>query len=198
MCAELHGNHINFPTDLSFCYLALPFGWNGAPANFAIFGEAVSAIHPHCGTTSPHWYRPFPFLSRSYVGDGMFFGPKIRPRQESNTSARERIEKGLKGETSIGDGGILLACSSGKRDTLIGYDIDSANLTVCMREAKVLGARLLIGKLYGHFSTIVLAVRTLQQVRGLREHFRAQRHVEVLDWAHRFGTQIYRWKRHLS
>ena len=97
MCAELPGNHFNFPTDFAFCYLDMPSGWNGAPANFAQFGDAVSAIHSHCGTTSPHWYRPFPFFSLLYVDDGVFYGRKIRRRQERDTSTWERITKGLSG-----------------------------------------------------------------------------------------------------
>ena len=86
MCKELHGDHFNFPTELVFYYLATPCGRNGDPSRCAIFGDSVSAIQPHCGATDPKWYKPVPFLPRLYVGDGIFSGIKIRPRQEINTS----------------------------------------------------------------------------------------------------------------
>ena len=59
------------------------------PANFAIFGDAVSAIQSQCGAPSTDWYRPFPFLSRLNVEGGLFLDRKIRPRQEINTSTCE-------------------------------------------------------------------------------------------------------------
>ena len=30
---------------LSLVYLAMPFGWNGAPAQFAVFGGPLTMIH---------------------------------------------------------------------------------------------------------------------------------------------------------
>ena len=42
-----------------------------------------------------------------------------------------------------------------------------------MREENDVGPRILVGELYEQFDTMVLAVRTLQQVRGHVEHFRA-------------------------
>ena len=61
----------------------------------------------------------------------------------------------------------------GPRRTLIGFDIDSGNSTFRLREGEVVGDRLTFGKLYEQFTTMVLEVRTVQQVRGHIEHSRS-------------------------
>ena len=45
MCAEFPGCLLGRPHDLVLLYMAMPFGWIGAPANFAIFGDAISRMH---------------------------------------------------------------------------------------------------------------------------------------------------------
>ena len=43
MCTELRGGFLGRPRDLVLFYLPMPFGWNGAPARFTIFGDAISS-----------------------------------------------------------------------------------------------------------------------------------------------------------
>ena len=63
MCTELPMDHINVEFGLVLFCLVMPFGRNGAPSTFAIFGDAVSAIHPRRGKGRADWFFAFPFLS---------------------------------------------------------------------------------------------------------------------------------------
>ena len=69
----------------------------------------------------------------------MFLNLNIRPRQEINTTAWDIITNGLAGRASINDENMPLAGNWGNRRALIGFGIDSGNLTVRMPDAKVAG-----------------------------------------------------------
>ena len=53
MRTELPGARYQHLEDFALFYLDIPFGLNGAPVNFAIFGEAISKIHSLFGTNRP-------------------------------------------------------------------------------------------------------------------------------------------------
>ena len=50
ICAEFPGGFLVQGRDLVLIYLVIPFGWNGAPANFAIFGDAITCSQAKFGT----------------------------------------------------------------------------------------------------------------------------------------------------
>ena len=87
MCTELPGMHFGCERDFVFFYLAMPFGWNGEPVNFALFGDAISAIHSHFGVDDSSWFAPFPSQSRLYADDGMLYYIRNRVRQKANSEA---------------------------------------------------------------------------------------------------------------
>ena len=78
MCAELPGGFLGYSRDLVLIYLVMPFGRNGAPANFAIFGDAITCIRAKFGMGRPDWLLPTPFLSKLYVGDGLLSRSEMR------------------------------------------------------------------------------------------------------------------------
>ena len=45
MCTELPGGPLGRDHDLVLFYLAMPFGRNGSPASFALFGDAIPHMH---------------------------------------------------------------------------------------------------------------------------------------------------------
>ena len=74
MATELPGKMFGLTaeTDIALLYLATPFGWNGSPAHFAVFGDALTIIHCSHGVSNPEWYGAHPFRSKLYVDDGIF------------------------------------------------------------------------------------------------------------------------------
>ena len=82
----------------------MPFGCNGAPANFAIVADAISTTNSRLGIVDPDWYTPTPFLFLLYVGDGVMFDIKNAGRQKSNADTWEWIARGLLGMSAINDG----------------------------------------------------------------------------------------------
>ena len=73
MVAEFPEAHVHIAAYLVCFYLAVPFGWNGAPAQFAFFGDSITIAHIQFGlskassTLMRHSYRP-----SLYVDDGIF------------------------------------------------------------------------------------------------------------------------------
>ena len=174
------GGHIDFPAELALFYLSMPSGRNGAPANFAIFGDAAPAIHSHCGMARPGWYRPFPFLSRLHVGDGMFFDLKTQSRLGTNTSTWARIAKGLFGKESINGDKMRIEGKCGPRHTLIGCDIDSGNWTVRLPVWEISGIRLLFGGLYGSPYKGIGSPGPSESSVANRTYQSARRHFQIL------------------
>ena len=115
----------------------MPFGWNGAPANFAIFGDAIAAIHSQRGMERPGWLPPFPFLSKLYVVDGLFPDLKIRRRQSPNTNAWGRITLGYPGRKSTNADKLEEEGLWGPTHAMLGFTIDSESLTIRLPEAEI-------------------------------------------------------------
>ena len=95
MCAEIPGCFFAISRDLALLYLAMPFGWNGAPANFAIFGDAITRIHAKFGTGRPDWFLSMPSLSKLYDDDGLLCEMRNAIRRRTNALPREYITLGL-------------------------------------------------------------------------------------------------------
>ena len=70
MCTESPGGFLGSPRDLVLFYMVIPFGWNGARAKFAIFGDAISCIHAQFGTGRPDWFISIPVLAKLYADAG--------------------------------------------------------------------------------------------------------------------------------
>ena len=103
MATELPGKIFGLDNgfDVVLVYLAMPFGWNGSPAHFAVFGDALTLIHRNFGMADPTWFGSHPFHSRLYVGDGIFSEVLRIQRMDACTECWERIAKGLLGPTAI-------------------------------------------------------------------------------------------------
>ena len=48
-------------------YLLTPFGRNGPPRSFALYGDAISRLRAQFGMGRPRWLMPFPFMSKLHV-----------------------------------------------------------------------------------------------------------------------------------
>ena len=99
MVTELPGKMCNLRdgNDVVLFYLAMPFGWNGPPAHFAAFGDALTIIHRAHGMSDTDWYGPSPFRSRLYAGDGIFAEILRKIRMGACTNCWETSAKGLLG-----------------------------------------------------------------------------------------------------
>lgn len=174
MCAELPGIHFGSDHDLVFCYLEMPFGRNGAMANFAIFGDAISAIHSRFGVCGPSWCTSSPFQSRLYVADdGMLFDIRNRARQPANTDTWGYITRGVLGKRAINTDKLGIGGAWSTDHTLIGFDVYSELMTVRLPEPKVTGARALFGNLETLPPSRAVELLTIQKLRGRMGNFRA-------------------------
>ena len=95
MRTELPGKNFGHPRDLFLFYLAMSFGWNGAPGDFAIFGDVISPLRARFGMDNPSWHTPLPFLSRLYVADWMLFDIRNAIRQTANADTWEWVARGV-------------------------------------------------------------------------------------------------------
>ena len=125
MRTELPGGHFDDEFDIVFFYIAMPFGWNVARANFDIFGDAILAIHSQRGMDRPGWFAPFLFLSKLCVGDGQFPGLKIRRPQPPNANAWGPITRGPLGRKSTNADKLAEDGIWGPTHTTSGFTTDS-------------------------------------------------------------------------
>ena len=117
----------------------MSFGWNGAPSNFAIFGDAISTIRAQFGMNNPSWRTALPFQSRLYVDDGMLLDIRNTVQQTANTDTWGWIARGLLGIWAINAEKLGMEGTWGAKHTLIGFDVDSNLLTSQLPEAKIDG-----------------------------------------------------------
>ena len=102
MVTEFPASHVHLENDVVCFYLAMPFGWNGAPAHFARFGGAITRAHSRCGlsrkcnTLMKHAYR-----SVLYVGDGIFVELDIAERMAGTNTCWEFLTRGVLGNSAI-------------------------------------------------------------------------------------------------
>ena len=175
MCAELPGGFLGHSRDLVLFYMVMPFGRDGAPANFAILRDAISCIRARFGMGRPDWFPPFPFLSKLYVDDGLLFEVRGAIRQRAHALTWETITIGLLGRHAINLEKLEEEEEGrwGGSHTMLGFDINSRLLTISLPDAKIAGARVLFEKLFETRGFRTLEVITLQQIRGHVEHFKA-------------------------
>ena len=125
MRTGIPGKHFGVELDIALVDLLMPFGRNGAPSHFAIFGDAVSAIHSHRGMESPGWFPPPHFLSKLYVEECLFSDLKNRRRQPFNTTDWESIARGMMGRNAINADKIEEEGNWGATYTMVSFPIDS-------------------------------------------------------------------------
>ena len=173
MATELPGRFFGIEggSDLVLIYLAMPFGWNGSPAHFAAFGDALTVIHHNFGISDPSWFGSHPFHSRLYVGDGIFAEVLRIQRMNACTGSWERIAKGLLGPTAInldklGEEGIWKQIH-----VILGFVFYTSNMTITLPEAKIASAQTLIEGILQWKNSQVMLIKAAQQLRGCMEHF---------------------------
>ena len=77
----------------------MPFGWNGSPANFALFWGAISHVRPQPGMGRPGWFATLAFLPELHVDDGLLFDLDVAIRKQSIAPTWEPLPKGGWGPT---------------------------------------------------------------------------------------------------
>ena len=145
--------------------ISMRFGWNGPPANFALFGDAIPHIHSQFGMGRPGWFASLDVLSKLYVGDGLLFDLKISMRQQANTLVWESTTLGLLGPKALNMDKLQEEGRWRNAHTMLGFDIDSESQRITLPEAKVAGGRVLFDQLGEKAGPRALEVVTHQQIR---------------------------------
>ena len=129
MVAEFPAAHCNLDGDILCCYLVMPFGWNGSPSHFALFGDAITLAHQQHGITRKG-FLDHAFTSRMYVGDGIFVELSCPVLLDQAIQCWERLARGILGSSAI-DGEKLQEEGPWKSAQIIlGFVIDLDTLTI--------------------------------------------------------------------
>ena len=140
MVTEFPANHVNLPGDLVCFYLAMPFGWNGAPSHFAVFGGAIAGAHVRCGLHQPVTLMRHSFRSMMYVDDGIFIEIAAPERMLATTLCWERLTKGALGPTAINGDKLGTEGTWETQQILLGFAISLELLTISLHGDKIAGA----------------------------------------------------------
>ena len=84
-------------------YLAIPFGLNGSPPHFDVFGDALAFIRQSHGVADPDWDGSESSITRLYSDCGIFVELLRKNRMEAFASQWDLIAKGLLGEDAINE-----------------------------------------------------------------------------------------------
>ena len=172
MCMELPGCVIGRSRDVVIFYLAIHFGRNVSPANFAIFGGTISCLRDQFGMGRPDWFLPIPFLSKLYVDDGLLFDIRNEIRQQANVLMWEAITVGLLGRNALKLTNLKEEGQWSTTHTMLGFDIDSSALEISLPEAKVAGPRAIFDQISEKSGPRALEVGIFQKIRCHIDHFR--------------------------
>ena len=121
----------------------------------------------------PDWYFPISPLSKLYLYDGLLFGLRNTFRQRANARTWEHITLGLLGPNALNKVKLEEEWQWSTAHTMLGFDINSASLSITWPEVEISGARVLFDRLSEHQGSRSLEAVTLQQVRCHIEHFRS-------------------------
>ena len=172
MATELTGRFFKMQhSDVVLFYLAMPFGWDGSPAHFAVFGDAITAAHCARGVVGEPHMSQFPFLSRMCADDGIFFEIDQSVRLKASTSAWEFFTRGLLGREAINAEKLNEEGQWSHSQIILGIEFDADSLCVRLPGAKMDVARILFGQIAEEKGTRFLHLKTLQIIRGAADHF---------------------------
>ena len=151
----------------------MPFGWGGSPSHFAALGDARTIIHGERGLSDFDWNGAEPFSSRLYLGAGIFIELLRRRRMGNWAQSWGRVAKGLleaaaTNQEKLGEEGLW------RQDhAILGFVINSSAMSIALPGANRAGSQVLVGGILRWGDTHVFLVKSLQQLRGRVEQFRA-------------------------
>ena len=173
MVTESPGKFPGPKNDIVLFYRSIPFGWNGAPAFFAAFGDDTARIHRASGTGLPLWNSRHSFTSRLYVDDGISVELMNRQRQEDAIRLWERVTTGLLGPQVLNQSKMEEEGQWPTSHIILGLWYNTESLTVAIPEATRAGARVLFDSILADRGAARLGATSLQQIRGWAEHFKS-------------------------
>ena len=171
MATEFPANHIPLPRDLVCIYLAMPFGRNGAPSNFARLGAAIASAHLQCGSSRSTRCLNHAFQSVMYVDGGIFIELKIPLRLTNTTICWEFFSRGILGEQASGEDKMSIDGTWESGQILIGFAFNLKDITISLPEQNMTGAKVFFSDLFGKQGSHFLTLLEVQQPRGHLEHF---------------------------
>ena len=89
MPAEFDGSGFNLEYDITVGYLVSPFGWAGAPGDFASSAEISTRYRNRSSPFNALWSGCQPFRSHLAAGDGALTGADCADRPIQSASTRE-------------------------------------------------------------------------------------------------------------
>ena len=101
MVTEFHSDHVHIRAYFGCFYLAMPFGWNGAPSHCAFFGDAIAMAHVQCGLNRASTLMRHSFRSVLYVDGVVFADVNVPERLFAATQRWGHLAKCVLGAEAI-------------------------------------------------------------------------------------------------
>lgn len=159
--------------DVVLIYLDVPFGRDGPPAHFSVFGGALALLRRARGMSDSQRYGSEPSQSRLYVDDGIFADVIRRQRMNESTDSRGRIARGSSAPTAINQDKLDEEGVWKQQHVILGFNLNASNMTTTLPEAKIIDAPILIEGILQWKGAHILLIKSAQQLRGCVEHFGA-------------------------
>ena len=104
MVTEFAWQHDGLEEEILMFYGVPPFGWGISPCHFCRFSDASTRPHQLHGPTKHLRNMPGAFISKMYIGDGLFIELEIGGRKEQSANKWEEIARMLLPAQSANEG----------------------------------------------------------------------------------------------
>ena len=151
----------------------MPFGWNGDPAHFAYFGDAITKAHVQCGLARALTPMKHAFRSVMYAGDGIFAEVAAPERMAASTQCWEHLAKGILGRDAINEEKLGTEGTWESQQILLDFIFNLDELTITIHEEKIACAKILFSKFFDMAGSQFATLLEMQQLRGHIEHFQS-------------------------
>ncbi|CAE7766338.1 kptA [Symbiodinium sp. CCMP2592] len=150
-------------------YLAMTFGWTGAPGEFMAFAWAIKLLHRACGPDRPEWHDSSSFRSLALMDDSVVIEPDLGLRPQLSVDALEEAIRQTLGPLAINAAKDVEEGTLTTRKLIWGLEFDTEAGTCRLPPLKVERAYHVLQSRYFDAGQTKVPLKEVQVLRGSQQ-----------------------------
>ncbi|CAE7545999.1 unnamed protein product [Symbiodinium sp. CCMP2592] len=150
-------------------YLAMTFGWTGAPGEFMAFAWAIKLLHRACGPDRPEWHDSSSFRSLALMDDSVVIEPDLGLRPQLSVDALEEAIRQTLGPLAINAAKDVEEGTLTTRKLIWGLEFDTEAGTCRLPPLKVERAYHVLQSPYFDAGQTKVPLKEVQVLRGSQQ-----------------------------
>ena len=157
------------PRPVTVLYLAMTFGWTGAPGEFMAFAWAIKLLHRACGPDRPEWHDTSAFRSLALMDDSIVIEPDLGLRPQLSMDALEAAIRQTLGPLAINAAKDIEEGALTTRKLIWGLEFDTEEGTCRLPPLKVERAYHVLQSSHFDAGQRKVPLREVQVLRGSQQ-----------------------------